>query len=301
MENRFRWIAITAIAPIAWGSTYFVTHQFLPSDAPLWGAVIRALPAGILLFLVRRRRPRGSWWWKSFVLGTLTMGTFFALVYVAAQLLPTGVAATIMATSPVVMMAIAWALLSERPPVRSLIGAVLGIIGVALLVLSGGGRIDALGVLASVAAMLMSSLGFVLAKRWSGEVELIASTSWQLLAGALVVLPLALIVEGAPPALDAAALWGFGYVTLIATALAFVAWFAGLRHLEAGTVGLIGLLNPVTGVALGVAVAGEVLSGAQAVGATLVLLGIVLGQPGLRRRGVLPRRRSTGIVGSTHV
>ena len=32
---------------------------------------------------------------------------------------------------------------------------------------------------------------------------------------------------------------------------AFVAWFAGLKHLEAGTVGLIGLLNPVTGVLVG--------------------------------------------------
>lgn len=295
MENTFRWVLLTAIAPIAWGSTYFVTHQFLPADHPLWGAVIRALPAGLLLFLVRRRRPHGSWWWRSLVIGTLTMGAFFALVYVAAQVLPTGVAATVMATSPVVMMLMAWAMISERPHLLSIAGAALGIAGVALLVVTGGGALDPLGIVASIGAMLMSSLGYVLAKRWSGSVDLIASTSWQLIAGGLVLLPLAVVVEGAPPVLDAPALLGFGYVTVIATALAFVAWFAGLRHLDTGTVGLVGLLNPVTGVALGVLLAGERLAAPQLLGAGLVLVGILLGQPVVRARLAARRAPATPV------
>jgi probable blue pigment (indigoidine) exporter len=295
VENTFRWVLLTAIAPIAWGSTYFVTHQFLPADHPLWGAVIRALPAGLLLFLVRRRRPHGSWWWRSLVIGTLTMGAFFALVYVAAQVLTTGVAATVMATSPVVMMLMAWAMISERPHLLSIAGAALGIAGVALLVVTGGGALDPLGIVASIGAMLMSSLGYVLAKRWSGSVDLIASTSWQLIAGGLVLLPLAVVVEGAPPVLDAPALLGFGYVTVIATALAFVAWFAGLRHLDTGTVGLVGLLNPVTGVALGVLLAGERLAAPQLLGAGLVLVGILLGQPVVRARLAARRAPATPV------
>ena len=59
------WVLVTAIAPIAWGSTYFVTHEYLPADAPLWGSVIRALPAGLVLLLIGRRLPRGRWWWRS--------------------------------------------------------------------------------------------------------------------------------------------------------------------------------------------------------------------------------------------
>jgi probable blue pigment (indigoidine) exporter len=86
-------------------------------------------------------------------------------------------------------------------------------------------------------------------------------------------------VEGSPPALGASALAGFGYVAVVATALAFAAWFAGLRHLSAGTVGLVGLLNPVTGVLLGTAVAGETLAARQAGGLVLVFLGVLLGQP----------------------
>lgn len=108
--------------------------------------------------------------------------------------------------------------------------------------------------------------------------DVLSLTAWQLVAGGLVLAPVALVVEGAPPALDEPALWGFAYVAVVATALAFVAWFAGLRHLEAGTVGLVGLLNPVTGVLLGVVVAGESLGVRQLCGLVLVFAGIMLGR-----------------------
>ncbi|NUR51654.1 MAG: EamA family transporter, partial [Hamadaea sp.] len=191
MEATTRWALVTAIAPVAWGSNYFVTHQFLPADFPLYGAAIRALPAGLLLLLVRRTLPHGSWWWKSLVLGTLNVGAFFALIYVAAQLLPTSVAATIMATSPVVMMLLAWSALADRPRVAQLAGAGIGIAGVGIMVLDGGASVNLGGVLASVAAMTMSSLGYVLAKKWSRDLDVFSLTSWQLVAGGLVLLPFA--------------------------------------------------------------------------------------------------------------
>ncbi|MFU8854339.1 EamA family transporter [Micromonospora sp. SL1-18] len=272
-------MSVTAIAPIAWGATYFVTHRFLPADYPLYGAVIRALPAGLLLLLLRRAVPHGSWWWKSLVLGTLNMGAFFALVYLAAQALPTSIASTIMATAPVVMMLIAWAALAERPCAAHLVGAGIGIGGVCLMLLNGSAAVDFSGVLASIAAMVMSSLGYILAKKWSAGSDVISLTSWQLMAGGVILLPVAVATEGAPPTLDLPAAIGFAYVTVVATALAFAAWFTGLRHLSAGTVGLVGLLNPMTGVLLGAAIAGETLAPRQICGIVLVFLGILLGQP----------------------
>ena len=283
VEATLRWSLIVAIAPIAWGSTYFVTREFLPADIPLWGAVLRALPAGLLLLAIRRQRPRGAWWWRSVVLGALNMGAFFALVYVAAQLLPTSIASTIMATSPIVMMLFAWLLVSERLRVLPLSGAVVGLAGVVLMLVTGEASVDAWGVAASIAAMCMSSLGYILAKRWGGGVDVLALTSWQLIAGGVMLVPAAIVWEGAPPALDAPAFLAFGYVSIVATAIGFVAWFTGLRHLDAGTVGLIGLLNPVTGVLLGVLVAGESLSAQQLIGLVLVFLGIVMGQPVVAR------------------
>src|SRR4051794_28754042 len=251
MEANLRWVAITAVAPVAWGTTYYVTHRFLPAEYPLYGAAVRALPAGLLLLLVSRRRPHGAWWWKSLVLGTLNMGAFFALVYVAAQRLPTSVASTIMATSSVAMMLLAWVALAERPRAAHVAGAGAGIGGVCLMLLPGGAAVDPVGVLASVAAMALSSCGYVLAKKWSAGIDVFSLTAWQLVAGGAVLAPVALMVEGIPPVPDLRVAVGFGYVAVVATAVAFAAWFTGLRRLSAATVGLVGLLNPVTGVLLG--------------------------------------------------
>ncbi|HEY3503557.1 MAG TPA: DMT family transporter [Actinocatenispora sp.] len=294
MEGTFRWGLVAAVAPVAWGANYFVTHEYLPADHPLYGAAIRALPAGLLLLAVRRRLPHGSWWWKSLVLGVLNTGAFFVLIYVASHLLPTSVAATIMALSPVVLAVLAWPLVAERPTAYALAGAATGVVGTALMLFTGAVAVNPLGVLASVAAMALSSVGYLLAKRWSAEVDVLASTSWQLVAGGLLLVPVAVAVEGAPPALDAAALGAFGYVTVIATAVAFVAWFAGLRHLPAASVGLVGLLNPVTGVLLGTMVAGETVTARQACGLVLVLAGLLLGQPVVARL----RRRTRVAVGA---
>lgn len=274
-----RWALVTAIAPVAWGTTYFVTHKSLPADAPLWGGLLRALPAGLLLFAVRPQLPSGAWWWRSLVLGTLNMGAFFVLVYLSAQLLPTSLASTIMASGPVVMMLIAWALLRERPRSLAWAGAALGIAGVALMLLGGVSTVNGWGVVTSVSAMLMSSLGYVLTKKWGTGTDILATTSWQLIAGALVLAPFALLVEGAPPELDAPAVAGFAFVAVVATAGAFAAWFTGLRHLSAAAVGLIGLLNPATGVLLGTFLAGETLTARQIAGLALALTGILLGQP----------------------
>ncbi|MEV5970364.1 EamA family transporter [Streptomyces sp. NPDC051921] len=274
-----RWVVLTAVAPVAWGTNYFVTHEFLPADRPLYGAALRALPAGLALLCLRRQRPRGPWWWRSAVLGLLNMSVFFVLVYAASQLLPTSVASTVMAVAPLTMMLVAWPLVSERPRTGHVACAAIGLAGVCLMLLTGTEAVSVPGILAAAAAMLVSSFGHILAKRWSAGTDVIASTAWQLTAGGLILLPFAAAVEGPPPALSGPTLLAFGYVTLIATALAFVAWFTGLRHLPAGTVGLIGLLNPVTGVLLGTAAAGETLSVQQTCGLVLVLAGVLLGRP----------------------
>ena len=278
MEAKWRWVLICAIAPVSWGATYFVTRHFLPDGAPLWSAALRALPAGVILLAVARRLPSGSWLWKSLVLGLLNFGAFFVLVYLAAQLLPTSVAASVMALAPVALSMLAIPLLRQRPTAYMLIGAVLGVVGVGLLVGLGASRIDPLGVAISLLALLLSSLGAILATKWRDDLPLVATTSWQLVAGGLMLLVAAIVVEGAPPAMTSTSVLAYGAISLVATAIAFLCWFAGLRHLPAGTVGIIGLLNPVTGVLLGVLLAAETLSVSQCLGLALVAAALLLGR-----------------------
>ncbi|MGW2278141.1 DMT family transporter [Streptomyces sp. NPDC001770] len=280
MEANVRGLAIAAVAPVAWGATYYVTRHYLPAGDPLWGAALRALPAGCLLLLLARSRPTGAWWWRSAVLGLLNTSAFFVLVYIAAQRLATSTASMVMALSPLVMTVTAWALLAQRPRAVHLAGGASGLAGVALMMWgrTGGGGTG--GLIASVSAMLVSSLGYVLSQRWSSGAGVLATTAWQLCFGGVLLLAAAAVREGAPPPLDRRALLGFCYVTLVATALAFLAWFAALRLLPAATVGLVGLLNPVTGVLLGTALAAEGLTGRQLAGMALILAGVLLGRPG---------------------
>jgi probable blue pigment (indigoidine) exporter len=80
------------------------------------------------------------------------------------------------------------------------------------------------------------------------------------------------------------------------TVVAYWCWFTGLRSMPAGAVSLVGLVNPVVGTGLGVLVAGEAFGWIQAAGMTLVLGGVVGGQPGtvawVRRRVTARRPRS---------
>jgi probable blue pigment (indigoidine) exporter len=115
--------------------------------------------------------------------------------------------------------------------------------------------------------------------------------SWQLVVGGLVLLPVGLLVEGAPPSIDVPAAVGFTWLAVVGTGVAYYCWFRGLTRMPAGAVSLIGLVNPVVGTALGVALAGELFGWAQALGMVLVLGGVLAGQPGVV---ALLRRTRTG-------
>lgn len=279
-----RALLVTAVAPVAWGTTYLVTAELLPPDRPLFASVVRALPAGLLILAFRRRLPHGDWWWRATLLGLCNIGLFFPLLFLAAYELPGGLASTLQATSPLAVMALAWLVLHERAGAVRVGAALVGLVGVALLLARAPGEVSILGLVAAFASVLVSALGFVLVKRWPAPVDMLTLVSWQLVVGGLALVPVALVVEGAPPAIDVDAATGFMWLAGVGTVLAYACWFHGLAMLPAGAVSLVGLLNPVVGTALGVLVAGELFGWTQALGMLLVLGGVVAGQAGAKRR-----------------
>ena len=290
-STSIRTLAATAVAPVAWGSTYLVTEQFLPADRPLFAALVRALPAGLLLLAFKRRLPRGDWWWRAIVLGVLNIGLFFPLIFLAAYHLPGGLAATLQAASPLAVMALAAGIVNERPGTLRIGAALVGLVGVALLVLQSPGQVDTLGLIGAFGSVLVSALGFVLVKHWQSPADMLTLVSWQLVVGGLVLLPVALVVEGAPPAVDARAIGGFVWLGVVGTVVAYVCWFHGLNRMAAGAVSLVGLVNPVVGTVLGVVFAGEIFGWTQALGMALVLAGVLAGQTwGARMAGWIGSR-----------
>ena len=261
---------------MAWGTTYLVTTELLPPDRPLTAAVLRALPAGLLILAITRTLPRGAWWWKSMVLGVLNIGAFFALLFVAAYRLPGGVAATVGAIGPLAVGLLAARFLGEAFTRTRLLAGVAGIVGVGLLVLQADGRLDPIGLGAALAGVFSMASGIVLAKKWGQPQRPLVTTSWQLIAGGVVLVPAALFAEGVPTEpLTVGNVAGYGYLSVIGAALAYTLWFRGISALPVGSITFLSLLSPVVAVLAGWAVLDQSLSVGQLVG-TSIVIGAVL-------------------------
>ena len=189
--------ARTALTPIVWGTTYAVTTTWLPAGHPVTAGLLRALPAGLILILITRTLPTGSWWWRSAVLGILNIGLFFTLLFMAAQQLPGGVAAILTSTSPLVAMAISPFLLGIKPTRGHIVAAILALLGVSAITLTPGARLTVVGVIAGLGSAISMGFGMVLAKRWGQPADRnpLDTTAWQLIAGGAVLIPFA-IAEG---------------------------------------------------------------------------------------------------------
>ncbi|MFH9014061.1 EamA family transporter [Streptomyces sp. NPDC017943] len=292
-------IALTALAPVSWGTTYAVTTEFLPADRPLFTALVRALPAGLLLLGLARVLPRGAWWGKAAALGALNIGAFFPLLFLSAYRLPGGLAAVVGSAGPLFVAGLSALLLGQRPSARTLLTGIVAAFGVSLVVLRAAGALDALGLLAALAGTASMSAGVVLTQRWGRPdgVGPLALTAWQLTAGGLFITPLALLVEGAPPALDGRAVGGYLYLALANTAVAYWLWFRGIGRLSATQATFLGPLSPLTAAVTGWAALGEALTPVQLVGMVLALGATVAGQFVPRKPLRAPSARRTGKAG----
>lgn len=279
-----RWAALglTALGPASWGTTYLVTTEWLPPGRPLLDAAVRALPAGLVILAVTRVLPRGLWWAKASLLGILNIGAFFALLFVAAYRLPGGVAATLGALQPLLVASLSVVLLRQRVSRRTVLAGLVGVAGIALLVLRADARLDAQGLLAGILATASMALGVVLVKRWGRPVGvgLVPFTGWLLASGGLFLVPVALVGEGPPPALTMPQVGGFAYMAVVSTTFAYVVWLRGIERLPATSVAFLPLLAPVVATLLGWAVLGQGLNPAQGLGLLLALGAMVAGQSG---------------------
>ncbi|ETA49492.1 EamA family transporter [Ponticoccus alexandrii] len=271
-------LILTGLAPAIWGSTYIVTTELLPDGYPMTVAMLRALPAGLLLLVVTRSLPRGIWLARSFLLGALNFSVFWWLLFVAAYRLPGGVAATVGAVQPLVVLYLSKLLLDQGVRPAAVIAGVGGLLGVGLLVLTPGAALDWVGLLAALGGALSMAFGTVLTRRWQPPVPALTFTAWQLTAGGALLLPIAFLIEPALPPLDTAAVFGFVWLGLIGGAATYFLWFRGIARLDPATVAPLGLLSPVAATILGLAILGETLSIVQAAGMMLVLSSVWFAQ-----------------------
>lgn len=271
---------LTALPPAAWGTTYVVTTELLPPGHPLFAGLLRALPAGLIALAIARTLPRGEWWGRAAVLGVLNIGLLFPLLFIAAERLPGGVAATLAAAQPLVVAGLVVPVLRERLSVRRLLWGVTGAVGVGLVVIGPDAALDAVGIVAGLASAATMALGVTLTKRWGRPAGAgpTAFAGWQLTAGGLFLVPITFLVEGPPPAIDPTAALGYLWLGLVGGLLAYVLWFEGITTLPVTSVAFLVLLSPLVAAVLGAVLLGQTLGPTQLVGFALSLAAIVAGQ-----------------------
>ncbi len=120
--------------------------------------------------------------------------------------------------------------------------------------------------------------GTVLTRKWEPSVSLLTFTAWQLTAGGLLLVPLAVLLEPALPTLEIQNILGITYLGLVGAALTYILWFRGISRIEPGAVSALGFLSPLSAVSIGWVVLGQTLTVWQIAGAGIVLAAVSLAQ-----------------------
>lgn len=279
---RNRDLLVTALAPLIWGSTYLVTTEFLPPNRPFTAALIRVLPAGLLLLAYTRRAPARGEWARVVLLGVLNIGLFQAMLFVSAYRLPGGLAAILSSTQTLMILLLGWLIGKNMPPKAAWGWAAAGVAGIALMVLSPQARFDGWGMAAALTGAAGMALGVYLSKHWRISLNALAFTGWQLLFGGLFLLPAALLLETPPDTLTAANIGGYLYLSLFGALFAYALYFRGIAKLPPAVVSSLALLSPVCAFVLGWLFLGQSMDAKSLLGFALALASIFGVQKAMR-------------------
>lgn len=272
------------IVYLVWGSTYLAIAVMVETMPPLLGAGARFVVAGAVMLAVlaaRRsvRLTRGHLL-SALLVGTLLMGAN-AVVTVAEQEVPSGLAALLIASIPlwvIVMRRLA----GERVSGRSVAAVLVGFVGVALLLKPGeqSGEATLLGLSACVFAAVMWAGGSFASPRVRLPADPLVSTGWQMLLGGLVCLAAGLAAGEAPDvdpaAFSARSVVALAYLIAFGSWVAFTAYAWLLQNAPISKVSTYAYVNPVVAIVLGWLVLDEVVTPVTLVGAAIIVVSVAL-------------------------
>ena len=282
-------VACLAIVYVVWGSTYLAIHFVVDGIPPLISSAIRNFCAGpiLLAFLKWRGAPWPTWrqWRNGALIGFMMMGLGNGFVCLAETRVPSGLAALIIAGTPVFAVLFAWGLFGVRPRLLEWLGIALGLAGMGLLNLD----------VHAAASPVYIAILFIAGASWAGATVLQPrldlpkgpmSAAVQMLGGGCSLVVMAAL-HG--ERLDAAAVplsaWlALAYLVVFGSLVAYTAFVYVIGHSRPALATSYAYVNPVVAVGLGMLFVGESVSGPMIAGMAVILAGVGLVMIGSRRR-----------------
>ena len=289
------------IVYVVWGSTYLGIAIMIQTLPPLVAAGVRYTAAGVLLLggiaiwgRLRGKpseRPSRVHWRSAIIIGTLLLLGGNGGVVLAEQRIPSGIAALIVATTPIWMVVFEALVAGQRPSRLAIAGLFAGAVGVAILVipLEGVAALDPIGIGLVAGAAISWSVGSIYARRAPLPRSPFLGAGQEMLAGGAVMLGVGLL-RGELAAIDPAtfstdSLLAVAYLIVFGSLLAFTAYIWVLHHASISVVSTTAYVNPVVAVALGAIVLSEPMTPRTWV-ASLIIIGAVVAMVSGRPRDV---------------
>jgi drug/metabolite transporter (DMT)-like permease len=270
---------------LVWGSTYLAIRYAVETIPPLVTAGIRHSIAGTILLAwawTRGFRPTRAHWMAAFVLGALFFLIGHGTLHWAEQYVGSGLAALLIATEPMFILLLAWAMGQQKISRWSALGLGLGVVGVAMLTgveLSVKGS-SVLGLLAVLVGSLSWSAGVVISPRLKLPNDALGRTALPTICGAVMLLAAAGLTGEIHAthwaSISLKSLLGLTYLIAFGSVIAFTAYTWLLQRCPPALVATHTYANPVVAVFLGWLLASEPLTMRVVLASVAILAAIVL-------------------------
>lgn len=282
------WAALVVVY-VVWGSTYLGIRVVVEADIPPFlGMGLRFTIAGLLMvgFLwlrhgrsrlrVSRRELRGA-----AVMGLLLLVLGNAMVAVAEQTVPSGLAALIVGAISLwfVLLQVAG---GQRPPWLTWVGVLVGLAGVAVICLPRGGieGVEAWGIGVLLFGTISWAFGSYFSPRLGLPRNALVASAYEMLCGGVMLMVVSaatgefgrLHVEEVP----AKGWLALAYLIVLGSLLGYTAYGYLLANAPLSLVGTYAYVNPVVAVLLGWAILAEPVTSIVLIGGALVVGGVVL-------------------------
>lgn len=285
---RYRNFILFIVLAAVWGSAFMAIKAGLEFFPPVLFAAIRYDVAGVIMlayaaFVADRWRPQTREEWTLVTIsGILMIAAYHAFLFVGEQETTSAAAAVIVSLSPILTTGFARALLpSERLTMTSIVGLLLGLVGVAILANPEPGNLFAghfVGKILVFMATASFALGSVWIRRIDAELPIETMEAWAMLIGAAAMHLISPLRGEAFAAIiwTPEALWALGYLSLASSALGFLIYFDLLERLGPVEINLVSYVAPIFAALSGWVILSEVVDPATVAGFLVIVTGFVL-------------------------